>query len=112
MPVLASCIANQEPKNIFTESLKLLPSDARDGRVITIINYESFRKVNGISVYDEDNQRLTKEEYIEAVVNLYMDGTLFGSDIFQYGSYWTGFKDDVYLSPIQDKNIGYNVTDV
>ena len=66
MPVLASCIANQEPKNIFTESLKLLPSDARDGRVITIINYESFRKVNGISVYDEDNQRLTKEEYFEA----------------------------------------------
>lgn len=111
VPVAWGCSKPKE-ENTFVKLLRLLPETARDGRAITIINYESIREVNSISLYDEDNQRITREEYIEAFINMNIAGTLFGSDIFQYGSYWTGFKDDVLFSPIQDYNIGYNIMDV
>lgn len=112
MPLLVSCSGTAESNNTFIELLKMLPAEAKEGRVITIIDYESFRKVNGISFYDEDNQRLTNEEFRDNIMNLSKAGNLFAENILQYGSYWTGLNDDILSSTIQDNNIGYNLTDV
>ncbi len=111
VPVAWSCSETEE-ENTFVKLLTLLPETARKGRVIILIDYESFRKANGIFLYDEDNQRLTNEEFRDTIMNLSMDGNLFGEHILLYGSYWTGLKDDILSSPIQDSNIGYSITDV
>jgi hypothetical protein len=101
-----------EEENTFIELLRLLPAEAKEERVIAIIDYEAIRKISGISLYDEDRKKITTEEYFDAVINSDKAGVLFGDDIFRYGSDWTGINDYQLLPLIQDSNIGYNITDV
>ncbi len=110
--VPVSCCSEEEEENTFIKLLSLLPETAKEERVITIIDYELFRQANGISVYDEDGQRLNREEYFERILAVEEAGSIFGYDILRFGSYWTGCADYILSSPIQDESVGYEITDV
>lgn len=112
VPVSGSCGGPSEPDNPFVELLALMPASAREGRVITIIDYRVFRQLQGISVYDEDGQRINREEYFENIVALDQEDSLYGYDIMRFSSYWTGCGEYVLSSPIQDESVGYEATDV
>jgi len=111
VPVAGGCSETEE-ENTFVKLLSLLPETARDGRVISIIDYEQLRQVNGISIYDEDGHRTNRDEYLENLGEMAVKGSLFGDSMFQFGSYWTGCGPYVSRAPIQDEYIGYEVTDV
>jgi len=111
VPVAGGCSKTEE-QNTFEKLLSLLPVEAKEGRAISIIDYESFRKVNGISLYDEDSNKITKEVYTETIMNTYNSGDMFGVDILWYSSDWTGILNDGLFSPITHENIGYSITDV
>jgi hypothetical protein len=101
-----------EEENTFVRLLSMLPAEAKEGHIITIIDYESFGKVNGISLYDEDGKRITEEEFLDNIRNVYETGALFGLDIFVFGSDWTCIKESSSRLPIEDNTIGYSITDV
>ena len=110
VPVAGGCSETEE--NTFVKLLRFLPAKAKDNCIITIIDYELFRKVNGISIYNEDGQRISREEYLENLAAMSINGSLFGDSMFQFGSYWTCCGPYLHQAPIQDKYIGYDVIDV
>jgi hypothetical protein len=106
-----SCAAPSE-ENTFVELLKLLPAEAKEGRVITLIDYKLFRQANGIQIYDNDGQRIDRDEYINILIDIIWDDSFFGDDIFRFSSYWTSMGNNLDRSSIKEENIGYEVTDI
>jgi len=64
VPVAGGC-SQPEEENTFIKLLSLLPATAKDDSSITLIDYERFYQVNGISIYDENGQRIKREEYLK-----------------------------------------------
>jgi hypothetical protein len=112
MLVAGGCSGTSEPDNTFVRLLALLPAAAKEDRIITIIDYELFREVNGISVFNEDGERVNREEYLERMEAVEEAGSLFGWGVSRLGSYWAGGGDYIYRSPLQDESVGYEITDI
>ena len=111
IPLAGGC-SEPEEENTFTRLLSLLPAEAKEGRVITLINYKLFWQANGIQIYDSDNLRIDREEYVYKLIDITNDGHFYGEDIFRFSSYWTSMGTYLDMSSIKDENIGYKVTDV
>ena len=110
MPVAGGC-SEPEEENTFVKLLSLLPATAKDNSSITLIDYERFYKVNGISIYDENGQRIKREEYLNILGEMVANDTLSGDSWFGLNSFWTYGGSFMSSAPIQDKYTGYEVTD-
>jgi hypothetical protein len=111
VPVSGGC-SEPEDENTFIKLLRLLPATAKEDRVIVLIDHEKWRQVNGISVYDEDGQRINCEEYLDNIAAAIKEDSIFGSEIWGFGTYWTSGLNKMLVSPIQNDTIGYEYSDI
>ena len=111
MPVSGGC-SESEDENTFTKLLGLLPATSEEWRIIVLIDHEKWRQVNGISVYDEDGQRISREEYFERIIKVKNESYLFGFDIQSFGTFWASGYSKMLVSPIQNTTIGYEYSDI
>ena len=58
VPVVGGC-SKTEDENTFMKLLSMLPSTAKDGGGIAIIDYQRLWQENGISFYTSDNEKMS-----------------------------------------------------
>jgi len=111
-PIVAGCSEPEEEQNTFIRLLSLLPATAKEDRVIVLIDHEKWRQVNGLTVYNEDGKRINCEEYLDNIAELAKEDSIFGFDIWFFGTYWTSGRNKMLDSPIQNTTIGYEYSDI
>jgi hypothetical protein len=106
---LAGCSGKTPPdNNRFIELLKLLPATEKGGG-FALIDYELWRQVNGISLFNSNGQEITREEYFDIISH---KPDLFGFESWAFSNYYGGGGNYADTSPMQDKYIGYDVMDI
>ena len=82
--------ASPEPENVFMELLSLLPAEAREVPVITIVNYKIYED-NAISLYDGEGNRISIDGFIEIFGEKSVNRQLAGESALPvYDSFYTG----------------------
>jgi hypothetical protein len=110
-PVSGGC-SETDDENTFIKLLSLLPATAKEERVITLIDFERLWEVNGISIFDEDGQRISRDDYVTKIIDICAEGSPVGLDILDFSSYWTSKPFDLDTSSLTEENVGYEVTDI
>lgn len=85
--------------------LKLVPAELKDTGLITLIDYDSYRQENEVSLTNSEGEPISFEDYIDLVLSDKVGRYMIGSNITGYGKY-------ALTSPINDKYVGYNFTDI
>ena len=112
MPVAGGC-SQPEEENTFLELLSLLPASARHDGGIALIDYQRIWQVNGISLYDSDNQKMSAEDFLNNLITMHKEKPLVGTDVVILGSRFTGWDSPYMLvSTIKDEYIGFDYSDV
>ncbi len=95
------CSKTVEPPNRFSELLGLLPAFLKDTeKPFFLVDYASFRQDNDISLSN-------REDYIDTMIE-----DPVGRELLAVGAFITGNGKYCITSTIQDKYVGYNLTDV
>ncbi len=112
VPVAGGCTEKSDQENTFIELLKLLPASAKESGGFALINYKLLRQANGISLYTLDNHRISRGDFLEAILSMDREGRLVDITALSFSSYYTGWDRYMFVSSIQDEYIGYNITDI
>lgn len=110
VPVAGGCSAPEE-ENTFLELLSLLPANALDTGYFALTDYESIRNVIELPLYNSDNQPISRDEFVSILASKLTNEPLDNFQALNFVSYFTGW-DQPFITPIQDNNIGYDLTNI
>jgi hypothetical protein len=114
VPLSGGCSGeNSEEDNRFIELLKLLPATAKDDGCFALVDYERIWQENGISLQTQDGQKISREEFFNILKTKFKDPDNFiGMSAFVLSSYQAGWSHYLLQFPMQDKYVGYDLTDI
>jgi hypothetical protein len=98
--------------NRFMELLSLIPASAADRGAFLLIDYDKCFKEVGFSLNDTGDTRLNRELLRQSMFSNHdpkRDMTKL--NFVGLGSYFTGFGQYIFISPISSDNTGYEFTD-
>jgi hypothetical protein len=111
LPAVNGC-SKTEVENTFSKLLTLLPASAKNGGVITIVDYKRIWEANGLSLYTSGNTKVSSGDFLNTMEKMESDNQSIGTDALFLGSYYTGWGIYMAVSPINIKNVGYDFSNV
>jgi hypothetical protein len=111
--LFSSCTDNNIGKNNrFIELLSLLPASTSTNGSFALIDYELVRNTNDIPLSDSSNNKISRDEFLNVFLSKITDGTFVNEQLLSLTSFYSGWDHYTFSSPIQVKNIGYDLTNI